>query len=138
MGDPEAPAAFSELRICSASAVPTRSLPMSFAIYPSLKDKVVIVTGGESGIGEEIVRAFAAQGSRVGFVDIDATRGDQLSAELHASEGRVRFEACDLCDIGALERAFAALDAAHGSATILVNNAARDDRHAWEDVTPEY
>lgn len=109
-----------------------------FASYPSLDDAAVFVTGGASGIGEEIVRGFAEQGSRVGFVDIDAARGAALAAELVASGGDVRFEGCDLRDIAALQQAFAALEAALGPARVLVNNAARDDRHGWQDVTPEY
>ncbi len=111
---------------------------MSFAIYPSLKSAVVFITGGASGIGEEIVRAFAAQGSRTGFVDLDAERGRALADELGRQGAEVRFEACDLRDIDQLKRAFAALEAALGPATVLVNNAARDDRHGWEEVTPEY
>ncbi len=111
---------------------------MSFATYPSLKDTVVFVTGGASGIGEEIVRGFAEQGSRIGFVDIDAERGTALADELAGAGTAIRFEVCDLRDIGALKRAFTALAEALGPATVLVNNAARDDRHGWEEVTPEY
>jgi NAD(P)-dependent dehydrogenase (short-subunit alcohol dehydrogenase family) len=110
---------------------------MSFAVYPSLKGKVVFVTGGASGIGEEVVRAFAAQGSHIGFVDIDAGRAGALVADLERQGATVRLEACDLRDIAALKRVFAALKAALGPAAILVNNAARDDRHSWEDVTAE-
>jgi NAD(P)-dependent dehydrogenase (short-subunit alcohol dehydrogenase family) len=111
---------------------------MSFAIYPSLEHAVVFVTGGASGIGAEVVRAFAAQGSRIGFVDIDAERGRALADELRAQGADVRFEACDLRAIDSLKRAFAALESALGPAAVLVNNAARDDRHAWQEVTPEY
>lgn len=111
---------------------------MSFAIYPSLKGVVVFITGGASGIGEQIVRAFAAQGSKVGFIDIDAAGGAKLAGELQKGGATIHFEACDLRDIEALKRAFAALKAALGPATALVNNAARDDRHGWETVTPEY
>jgi D-xylose 1-dehydrogenase len=111
---------------------------MSFGTYPSLKSAAVLVTGGASGIGEEIVRAFAAQGSRTGFVDLDVGRGRMLAEELEQQGGEVRFEPCDLRDIDQLKRAFAALAAALGPATVLVNNAARDDRHGWEEVTPAY
>ena len=111
---------------------------MPFATHPSLKDAVVFVTGGASGIGEEIVRAFAEQGSQIGFVDIDAERGTALAEELAGAGTTIRFEACDLRDIDALKTAFAALQESLGTATVLVNNAARDDRHGWEDVTPEY
>jgi NAD(P)-dependent dehydrogenase (short-subunit alcohol dehydrogenase family) len=111
---------------------------MSFAIYPSLKETVVFVTGGASGIGEQIVRAFADQGSHVGFIDMDEARGGVLAEELKGQGATIRFEACDLRDIAALKRAFAGLQAALGPATVLVNNAARDDRHGWEDVTAEY
>src|SRR5690349_18569205 len=116
----------------------SRHSPPSFALYPSLQDATVVVTGGASGIGMEMVRAFAGQGSRVGFLDFDVEHGEALAAELQASGSRVRFEPCDLRDIDALRRAVAALAAAQGAARILVNNAARDDRHRWEDVTPEF
>jgi NAD(P)-dependent dehydrogenase (short-subunit alcohol dehydrogenase family) len=111
---------------------------MAFAIYPSLKDKSVFVTGGASGIGAEIVDAFAAQNAKVGFVDLDARRGEALATSLRQRGARVRFEPCDLRDIAALRGAFAALGAAQGPAQVLVNNAARDDRHSWDQVTPEY
>ena len=106
-----------------------------FAIYPSLADRTVFVTGGASGIGEEIVRAFAAQGSRVGFLDLDTDRSKALAAELG---DKVTFAICDLRDIEALRAGFATLKQDLGPATVLVNNAARDDRHEWADVTPEY
>ncbi len=111
---------------------------MSFARYPSLNQTVVFVTGGASGIGEQIVRAFAEQGSQVGFLDLDRARGEALAETLTGEGATVRFEACDLRDIEALKRGFAALQGALGPATVLVNNAARDDRHAWDEVTPDY
>ena len=111
---------------------------MTFARYPSLKDAAVFVTGGAAGIGEQIVRAFVDQGSCVGFVDLDRDRGTALAAELRGTGATIRFEVCDLRDTDALKQAFAALAAAIGPAAVLVNNAARDDRHAWRDVTPEY
>ena len=110
---------------------------MQGAIYPSLKDRTVLVTGGGSGIGEAIVRQFVDQGSRVGFIDIDVKASKQLLASLPAHAG-VHFEDADLRDIGALRRAVAGVREAFGPITILVNNAGRDDRHAIEDVTPEY
>ncbi len=109
-----------------------------FATYPSLSGATVFVTGGASGIGAEIVRAFAAQGSHVGFVDIDEAGGRGLADELAGKGSNIHFEGCDLRDIDALKAAFAGLDDALGPATVLVNNAARDDRHGWEDVTPDY
>lgn len=106
-----------------------------FAIYPSLKGKTVFITGGGSGIGEEMVRAFVAQGARTGFVDFNREAGEALAAD---TDGEVAFEYCDLRDIDSLKTAFAALADRLGPATVLVNNAARDDRHNWQDVTPEY
>ena len=110
---------------------------MQGAVYPSLKDRTVLVTGGGSGIGEAIVRQFINQGARVGFIDIDLTSSEQLLSDLGA-QARVHFEHADLRDIGALRRAVAGIREALGPITILVNNAARDDRHAIEDVTPEF
>ena len=111
---------------------------MTFAQYPSLKNAVVYVTGGAGGIGAEMVRAFAQQGSRVGFVDLADGAGRALARHLTDEGARVHFEACDLRDIDALRSAFARLKSALGPAGVLVNNAARDDRHGWESVTPEY
>ncbi len=111
---------------------------MSFAQYPSLNGAVVFITGGASGIGQDMARAFAAQGSLVGFVDIDADGGRARAAELSGAGARARFEPCDLRDIDALRAAFARLKEALGPAGVLVNNAARDDRHGWEEVTPAY
>lgn len=108
------------------------------ASYPSLDGASVVVTGGASGIGAELVRGFAGQGARVGFVDIDAAGGETLGAELNADGGNVRFEPCDLRDIDSLKRALQVLAEANGPAMVLVNNAARDDRHGWRDVTPDY
>ena len=110
---------------------------MRGAVYPSLKDRTVLVTGGGSGIGEAIVRQFVGQGSRVGFIDVDVPASQQLLASLPL-QASVHFECADLRDIAALRRAVAGVREALGPITILVNNAARDDRHAIEDVTPEY
>ena len=105
-----------------------------FAIYPSLKDRTVFVSGGAQGIGAEIVHALAAQGAKVGFLDLD----EGASASLAEGLDGVVFEICDLRDIGAMQSALARLADRLGPAEVLVNNAARDDRHAWQDVTPEY
>lgn len=104
-----------------------------FAIYPSLKDKPVLITGGASGIGKLTVEAFAAQGAKVAFLDRDEEGGARVASEVGAA-----FEACDLRDIGATQSAIKTLTDQVGPFTILVNNAARDDRHDWQDVTPEY
>lgn len=106
-----------------------------FAIYPSLKGKTVFITGGATGIGARMVRAFAEQGAKVGFVDLDVASGEKLFAEL---DGEHAFAACDLRDISALRAAFDELAVKLGAAHVLVNNAARDDRHDWRKVTPEY
>lgn len=106
-----------------------------FAIYPSLEGKSVFISGGASGIGAEMVKAFAAQNSKVGFVDLDEANSAKLVDEI---EGDVSYATCDLKDIHSLKSAFAELAEKNGPATILVNNAARDDRHDWKDVTPEY
>ena len=108
---------------------------MTFAIYPSLKDRSVVISGGASGIGAQIVKAFAAQGARVGFLDFNAEASEAL---VHETEGTVTHEVVDLRDIQALRAGIAALRERNGPANVLVNNAARDDRHDWRDVTPEY
>jgi NAD(P)-dependent dehydrogenase (short-subunit alcohol dehydrogenase family) len=111
---------------------------MKFASYPSLRDATVFVTGGASGIGREVVRAFVAQGSRVGFVDIDEEGGTAVQREGREQGAHIEYVTCDLRDIGALKAAFANLQDRLGPAAVLVNNAARDDRHNWQDVDVEY
>lgn len=104
-----------------------------FATYPSLKNEAVVVTGGASGIGASIVEHFAEQGARVGFVDLDEGAGRALAAKTGAA-----FIACDLRNIEALRAALARFERDNGPPLALVNNAARDDRHAIEDVTVDY
>lgn len=108
------------------------------AVYPSLKNRTVLVTGGASGIGKSIVEHFAAQGSKVGFLDIQDKAGKSLAARLNRKRQKVHYEHCDLTDIDALQSAVKTIRKALGPITILVNNAAHDDRHALEEVTSEY
>jgi len=109
----------------------------SFATYPSLANTPVIISGGASGIGETLVREFAAQGSKVGFVDLMADRGKALADELNAAGHTVRFSATDITDIAAYQSAIRGFEAAHGPALALLNNAANDRRMEWDGVTPE-
>jgi NAD(P)-dependent dehydrogenase (short-subunit alcohol dehydrogenase family) len=115
-------------------------MTQKFATYPSLMEKPVFITGGASGIGAEMVQAFAHQGARVGFVDFDRDGALDLIARITADlpQACVRFAHCDLRDIDALQQAFGQLRQDIGPAQVLVNNAARDDRHDWAQVTPEY
>ena len=105
------------------------------AIYSDLKDQVVLVTGGGSGIGEAIVRQFAAQHARVAFLDVADAPSSALVRELTAAGATVHFEHCDLTDVAALRRAIVAVAGRLGPIQVLVNNAANDERHATEEVT---
>ena len=106
----------------------------TFATYPSLKGKTVFITGGASGIGFELVRGFAAQGANVGFVDLHESNSQALSD----TAVNITHEICDLTNIEALQAALTKLASRLGPATVLVNNAANDDSHNWQDVTPAY
>ena len=109
------------------------------AIYPSLKDRVVFITGGGSGIGAAIVEHFCRQGARVGFVDIDADCAGELVTRMEAAgHHKPEFVACDLRDIAALRAAIGQIREALGPITVLVNNAANDQRHDIDEVTPEF
>lgn len=108
-----------------------------FARYPSLVSVPVIVSGGASGIGESIVRAFAAQGSKVGFVDIADSAGTALEAELRALNQTAKFISCDVTDVQAYQAAILEFEQAHGSCGVLVNNAANDQRHKWNEITQD-
>ena len=108
------------------------------AIYPSLAGRRVLVTGGASGIGEAIVDAFVAQAALVTFLDIDDAAGQALVERHSAAAVAPHFIRCDLTDIAALQQAVATRVADAGGFDVLVNNAANDDRHRVEDVTPAY
>jgi NAD(P)-dependent dehydrogenase (short-subunit alcohol dehydrogenase family) len=109
------------------------------ARYPSLEGKVVLITGGASGIGASMVEHFAAQGSRVAFLDKDELSAVKLVETLspHATHVPL-FLPCDLADIAALRSAIREIEGKLGAVSGLVNNAARDDRHETPAVTPEY
>ena len=100
--------------------------------YRSLVGRSVLVTGGASGIGEEIVKAFAAQDARVSFVDIDRDAGEGVAAATGTA-----FYPLDLTDIAALRATVAAVEAAADGIDVLVNNAGKDDRQDFAAVEPE-
>lgn len=109
-----------------------------FARYPSLADMPVIISGGASGIGESLVRNFAAQGAKVGFVDIATDAGVRLEAELKELGLMVKFVDASVTDLPAYQAAIRDIEATHGPTLALVNNAAHDERHDWTQVTPEF
>ena len=112
---------------------------MAYASYPSLANRLVFVSGGSSGIGAELVRAFAAQGARVAFCGTRTDGGQALIDELSASgHPAPTYAACDVRDATAYQRLLRDLIAREGPVHVLVNNAGRDDRHAMEEVTPEF
>lgn len=111
-----------------------------YATYPSLAGRGVFITGGAAGIGSALVEQFAKQGSRVAFVDRsvgEAKATVKRCVQAGAAHVPLFYE-LDLVDIAALRQACAAAVTALGSVSVLVNNAANDDRHDWRDVTPEY
>jgi NAD(P)-dependent dehydrogenase (short-subunit alcohol dehydrogenase family) len=101
--------------------------------YRSLAGRSVVVTGGASGIGEEMVKAFVAQGARVSFIDIAKDVGEALAGATGAS-----FYACDVTDIPALREVLSQIEKDHGGVDVLVNNAGKDDRHDLDAVEPDY
>jgi NAD(P)-dependent dehydrogenase (short-subunit alcohol dehydrogenase family) len=109
------------------------------ARYPDLADRAVLVTGGASGIGAAVVAAFADQGARVGFLDLDnAAAAGVVAAAGQAGAPAPVYRRCDLTDPAAIDGAIGEIAAALGPIRVLVNNAGNDDRHAPEDVTPAY
>lgn len=109
------------------------------AQFPEFRDRSVLITGGGSGIGAAIVEGFAREGAKVSFIDIAEEEShalaDRLSRDmLHP----VRFHRADLRDVDAIRRTVDEVVAHSGPISVLVNNAARDDRHDLADVTPEY
>lgn len=112
---------------------------MMYTLYPSLRERVVFISGGSSGIGAELVRAFLVQGSRVAFCGTKPEGGDALVAEA-AQAGCIQpfYQACDVRDIAALQALLERVAQQWGPIRVLVNNAGRDDRHSLDELTPEY
>jgi NAD(P)-dependent dehydrogenase (short-subunit alcohol dehydrogenase family) len=112
---------------------------MNYTTYHSLRDRVVFISGGSSGIGAELVRAFAAQGSQVAFCGTKPDGGQALIDEV-AAAGHVKpwYGACDVRDVVAYQALLARVGQQLGPVRVLINNAGRDDRHKMEDVTPEF
>jgi len=108
-----------------------------YAHYPSLQNRGVLITGGATGIGATLVEEFVEQGARVGFIDIDSGAGEALAARLKDARHAPVFAAADLTDIAALDRAIDALRQRTGPFTVLLNNAANDQRHSIESTTPQ-
>lgn len=111
---------------------------MSSAIYPSLKDKIVVVTGGASGVGAGVTEAFAEQGARVIFLDVIDAEARELVKRLSSLSVPPAYRRCDLLDIERLQITLADIIRSEGPIDILVNNAANDDRHTFGDVTSAY
>ncbi|MGB6686702.1 MAG: SDR family oxidoreductase [Terracidiphilus sp.] len=110
-----------------------------FARYPSLEGRVALITGGATGIGAAIAANFARQGSRVVFLDIQDEPAHELVESLNAESCPVpRYLRCDLTDVEALQGAVKHVLDAYGTVDVLVNNAANDQRHTSEEVTPQY
>jgi len=111
---------------------------MAHAIYPSLRDRNVVITGGGTGIGASIVEAFARQGARTFFLDIAGEPSLRLEISLAELSPAPRFIHCDLTDTQRISEVFGSIAREAGPIQVLVNNAANDDRHRIEDVTPAY
>ena len=110
----------------------------NFARYPSLNGRVVLITGGASGIGESIVEAFARQNAKVAFLDVQENAAEALIRRISQADHSVpMFVECDLVDTEASQAAVADVVEALGDIDVLVNNAGNDTRHAIEEVTPE-
>ncbi|MCT8158904.1 SDR family NAD(P)-dependent oxidoreductase [Pseudoruegeria sp. SHC-113] len=106
---------------------------MTHAIYPDLKGASVFITGGGSGIGAALTEGFLAQGAKVAFVQrSDATAFADAMEAKHGN--RPLYLPCDITDIARLKACVAEAAEAHGPVTVLVNNAANDQRHATLDV----
>lgn len=116
-------------------------MPMTLSNhYPSLKDKVVFISGGATGIGAMLVEAFCRQQAKVAFVDIQEEQAAQLVKRLATLVGATtpKFYSCDLVDVEKLQRVIAQVKTDLGFVSVLINNAADDTRHDFTKVTPEY
>jgi len=132
----------SEKQVLSSAETGSRPHPSEcglFACYPSLEDKVVVITGGASGIGAAMVEQFCLQGSRVAFLDIDEPSASKLVDNVRPKVKHApQFLKCDLTSIAELRTTISRIESEFGAVNVLVNNAASDNRHKTSEVTPEY
>ncbi len=130
----QTPAKYAQCNVPKQTRTPTK-----YGVYPSLRSRVVIVTGGASGIGERMVEAFAEQGSRVVFLDIQSEPAERLARKIkkrHLEEPY--FVQCDLTDTAALRASIEQIISKFTTVDVLVNNAGNDARHTVDEVTSEY
>lgn len=110
--------------------------------YTSLKEQLVVITGGASGIGRSLVEAFYSQGARVAFLDVNEEAGTELLSSLRKNteqrQSGLQFYPCDLCNVSALQAVMQNIEAEYGHAKVLVNNAGNDDRHLTPEVSQDY
>jgi NAD(P)-dependent dehydrogenase (short-subunit alcohol dehydrogenase family) len=114
----------------------------TFAMYPSLSGRPVVITGGASGIGRALVDAFVAQGAKVAFLDIDEKGGVEFAAELADRAQATNctpplFLPCDVTIVAELKRSIGIAEKSLGGLQVLVNNAANDSRHTLDEMTSE-
>ena len=129
----------------SASATAATTASLAIASYPSLADRVVLITGGGSGIGASFTEHFWRQRCRVAFFDIDDAASNALVARLRDEDvGNTmgttppHYERCDVTDIDMVRAKVKSVEATVGAVRVLINNASRDDRKDMFDITPEY
>ncbi|MER8994257.1 SDR family oxidoreductase [Mesorhizobium sp. M0482] len=114
-------------------------MSVQFATYPSLTDRVVLISGGASGIGADMVRAFVANGARIAFLDVQDEPAEALVRELAGAAGQAPlYLHCDVTNVDALKASVAGVRARLGPVAVLVNNAANDQRHPIDAVTADY
>ena len=106
--------------------------------YPSIKDKVVLISGGSTGIGATIVKKFLEQDAKVAFLDIDDVSGNKLVKEINQFKYKALFQKCDVRNIDELKKSILEINKKLGKVSILVNSAANDQRHSIDEVTPEF
>lgn len=107
-------------------------------IYPSLAGEAVFITGGATGIGAAMVEAFALQGAKVGFIDLDADSAELLASKVESQIGsRPWFQKTDVTDVPALQAAINAAVDELGPVLALINNVANDTRHSPMELTAQ-
>lgn len=111
---------------------------ISNAIYPDLRDQVVLITGGGSGIGADLVRGFSEQDSTVVFLDIEDAPSIALVKELSTCKYTPDYRNCDLTNVKNLKSTIADIEKEHGPIGVLINNAGNDKRHIIDETTEEY
>jgi NAD(P)-dependent dehydrogenase (short-subunit alcohol dehydrogenase family) len=100
-------------------------------------NRVVVVTGAAGGIGRAIALQFAAEGAKIGLVDIDDAGLEGTRVDIERAGGEAYAQHCDIRDVAACRAVMGAIGERWGGVDVLVNNAGISHHGHFSDTEPD-